>query len=50
MRISLVLVVLGIVLLVIPTGKTMDHYDGLGFVFDVASWSNLIPNSAQYIA
>ncbi len=32
MKTSLVLVVLGIVLLVIPTGKTMDHYDGLGFV------------------
>ena len=30
MKTSLVLVVLGIVLLVIPTGKTMDHYDGLG--------------------
>ena len=32
MKISLVFVGLGIVLLVIPTGKTMDHYDGLGFV------------------
>ena len=32
MKTSLVLAALGIVLLVIPTGKTMDHYDGLGFV------------------
>jgi len=32
MKISLVLVVLGIVLLIIPTGISMDHYDGQGFV------------------